>query len=340
MKLWEFEVVRAAAMIFVVLSRILMHLGDDQNFPRAVADTIGDIGNSLFFFASGYLLYANNGSVQSLSAFYRKRMLRIYPLYILVVLATFITAEDLPIYALGLQGVFNLRVQGFWFVGAIIIYYAAYPLLVRGRSLIHTTLVTLALLSLFTIMHAYYNLFFEYVIYFFLTFVGGIVAAYGSESFEALYERSKRYLIPAGGLMLMAVLTVIAFRYNQLPQTFPGSFSEGLIFSAISISGCFTAYCIARAYGYMIPDRIRPAIGGIAFSSYATYLLILFNLDFMDLVLNKLQLMGFYYHSAFVMAAGACFVSIFLSGYILQGMESRVIRRVGTIIVRKREELI
>jgi len=340
MKLWEFEVVRATAMIFVVISRILMNLGGDENFLKATADTIGDIGNSLFFFASGYLLYSNNGSAQSLSTFYRKRMLRIYPLYLLLVLAIFLPSKDLPIYALGLQGVFNLPVQGFWFVGAIVVYYAVYPLLTRGRSLIYLTLATLALLSFFTITHAYCNLFFDGVIYYFLTFVGGIVAAYVSGSFEALYERSKRYLIPAGGLMLLAVLPVISIRYDRLPQTVPGSFSEGLIFSAISISGCITAYCIARAYGRMIPDKVRPAISGIAFSSYATYLLIGINLFLMDLGLDKLHLMGFYHPSVFVIAAGACFVSIFLSGYLLQGMESRVMRRVGSIRVRKGEELI
>jgi peptidoglycan/LPS O-acetylase OafA/YrhL len=335
MRSWEFEIVRAEAMIFVVLSRIIMHLGAGHDVLMATGDTIGDVGNSLFFFASGYLLYANNGSVQSLSAFYTKRMLRIYPLYLLLVLAIFLTSEDLPIYALGLQGVFNLPVQGFWFVGAILIYYAVYPLLVRGRSVTYMALAALTMLSFFTILHVYYSLFVVEAIYFFLTFVGGIIAAYRSESFDALYERSKRYMIPAKGLMLAVFLAVIALRYHRPPQTFPGSFSEALIFSAISISGCIMAYCTARAYGHLISDEVRPAIGGIAFSTYATYLIIGINLNLMDQVQNKLQLMGFDHPLIFAITAGACFVWIFLSGYVLQGMESRVMRRAGSMIIEK-----
>jgi hypothetical protein len=43
-------------MIFVALSLILMHLGVDVGFLRAIAYTVGDIGIILFFFASGHLL--------------------------------------------------------------------------------------------------------------------------------------------------------------------------------------------------------------------------------------------------------------------------------------------
>jgi hypothetical protein len=70
LKLWEFEVVRAAAMIFVVLSRFLIRLGGDEGFLRAIAGTVVDIGISLFFFAPGYLYYANNCVVKSAPASY------------------------------------------------------------------------------------------------------------------------------------------------------------------------------------------------------------------------------------------------------------------------------
>ena len=77
--IWEFEVLRALAIIFVVLSHVdimLSHINgcissdSYQAIIKAVSVPIGETGNCLFFFISGYLLYTNNGRITDLTRFY------------------------------------------------------------------------------------------------------------------------------------------------------------------------------------------------------------------------------------------------------------------------------
>jgi len=93
--IWEFEVLRALAIIFVVLSHVdimLSHINgcissdSYQAIIKAVSVPIGETGNCLFFFISGYLLYTNNGRITDLTRFYFSRFTRIYPQYLLVLL--------------------------------------------------------------------------------------------------------------------------------------------------------------------------------------------------------------------------------------------------------------
>ncbi len=131
----------------------------------------GDFGNVIvyiFFMISGAMLYYNNGEIKSIKLYYYKRFKSIFPMFYFVFITLYIytvirTGNFLyggnPLKILltvfGLDGFFhylslNYYLIGEWFLGAIIILYAIYPLLLKlfKKSLFLTTTVCILLYSL------------------------------------------------------------------------------------------------------------------------------------------------------------------------------------------------
>jgi len=135
----ELDILRAFAIIIIVFSHYGFFL------PTAKIPYYGLLtyfGIALFLFISGFVLYLNHPSFpqrNSLTDFYKKRALRIFPLYWLVIALQFVSARALPsridfITILGLQGFLSPRFNEtgmayWWFIGVIVVLYAIYPLI-------------------------------------------------------------------------------------------------------------------------------------------------------------------------------------------------------------------
>ena len=106
-----------------------------------VLATGGGIGDSLFFYCSGLLLF---GSTTKLSFFnwYKKRVSRIFPV---VFCAAIITSVLHQTYTISVGKIFFI--QGAWFVSCIMIYYAVYYFIDRyfSKYFIHIALIAFAL---------------------------------------------------------------------------------------------------------------------------------------------------------------------------------------------------
>ncbi|MGZ7132235.1 MAG: hypothetical protein ACXVH6_02520 [Halobacteriota archaeon] len=143
-----------------------------------------------------------------MTRFFRKRVLRIFPLYWAALFVYVIVYNVLPlktlvaghnptelgtffsnmsvsstlVYILGLQGPFsppaNNHISGVWFVGSILVYYAIYPLIIIFSSRIAkfiaiSGLVYVALLALQLVLHTIVPELFI----FYGAFVGGVFAS-------------------------------------------------------------------------------------------------------------------------------------------------------------------
>jgi peptidoglycan/LPS O-acetylase OafA/YrhL len=160
-KIIAFDFLRALAIAMIIPA----HLSNFLSFTYiklalyAVDPFVANMGLGLFIFMSGYLLYYNNHSInsfQSVLSFYRKRLLRIFPLYwgaiAAFTLVFFIFAPKLNsgfefpnaenvfsfhniiMHILGLQIFLAPRYVSpmltLYFVGLIIVFYAIYPLII------------------------------------------------------------------------------------------------------------------------------------------------------------------------------------------------------------------
>ena len=85
-KIIAFDFLRALAIIMIIPAHLSNYLFSSYGklMLYAFDPYFANMGLGLFIFMSGYLLYYNNHSIRSLEDvfdFYKKRLLRIFPLY-------------------------------------------------------------------------------------------------------------------------------------------------------------------------------------------------------------------------------------------------------------------
>ena len=150
----ELDILRAVAIIIIVVSHLSFFL------PTVIPDfTVGSyaqvfvtyLGVALFLFISGFVLYLNHPSFSQrgeLTDFFKKRVLRIFPLYWLSIALVFVVGRPLAdlatrgntlIVVLGLQGFLSPRfgtgiMTGWLFIGVILVLYTIYPLIIALAS--------------------------------------------------------------------------------------------------------------------------------------------------------------------------------------------------------------
>ncbi|WP_048162140.1 acyltransferase family protein, partial [Methanosarcina sp. 1.H.A.2.2] len=178
-KIIAFDFLRALAIIMIIPAHLSNFLYSTYGKLALYAfdPYFANMGLGLFIFMSGYLIYYNNHSINSLQNafdFYRKRLLRIYPLY-WAALATFVLVFfvfaprlnsgfvfpnsenvfgffNIFVHVLGLQillaPAYASPMLTLYFVGLIVIFYAIYPFLIMyskttKRLLLSSTIVYL-----------------------------------------------------------------------------------------------------------------------------------------------------------------------------------------------------
>lgn len=146
----QFDLIRAISCIGIVL----FHFSVEYGRPRFFSDfgsgiTYGDIYVTVFFFISGALLFYNYREVTDLRAFYKKRAIAIFPAFYLAWGVLYLkdvirykswfykgNPFSLILSLVGMDGYLAYKVNdyyilGEWFIGAIILLYVLFPMIVR-----------------------------------------------------------------------------------------------------------------------------------------------------------------------------------------------------------------
>ena len=168
------------ALIVVCFHFYCHSLSDFKLFQLNANGSWGDIVNTLFFCLSGAVLYLNYSNISSVKKFYINRWKTIYPTFYFCYIPLFILnlIKNSNAYAgikhwtiilsiLGLDGYFLYRISdyyliGEWFLGAIIILYLIYPIILwlmkKSKYIIPVLLIIGYIIMLYT------NIFFIYPI--------------------------------------------------------------------------------------------------------------------------------------------------------------------------------
>lgn len=130
---------RSALMAFAIFAILFTHAG--VSFGNTAADRfclMGQSGVDLFFFLSGFGLYFSSLKRQGVGHFYLKRLVRIYPAFLVILLIRLLASHtftwDLFFEEASTLGFWmpyqKVRVFG-WFVSAILLLYLIFPLYIR-----------------------------------------------------------------------------------------------------------------------------------------------------------------------------------------------------------------
>jgi peptidoglycan/LPS O-acetylase OafA/YrhL len=236
-KIIAFDFLRALAIIMIIPAHLSNFLFSTYGklMLYAFDPYFANMGLGLFIFMSGYLLYYNNHSINSLENvfdFYKKRLLRIYPLYwaalFVFVMVFFIFAPRLDsgfvfpnsenvfslynvlVHALGLQillaPAYATPMLTLYFVGLIVIFYAIYPFIIMySKSTKQLLISSFVVYSGFFLISKTFNVIDHRFFMFFLTFMFGVLACR-----ESLFEKIERITRKMPFVqILLAVLPVI-----------------------------------------------------------------------------------------------------------------------------------
>ena len=153
-RLPEFDLLRGVAILYIVGIRHMDGYAGDI-YHCKLDDILAYSLLGLFVFISGYLLQRGMPIIRSggqLRTFLLRRFLRIYPLYLLALMAFrvcgFITPAELLQQIFLLNIFLNSSVITLWFVSMLCVFYLLYPLLVRFRSPAATLLTTAGLCAI------------------------------------------------------------------------------------------------------------------------------------------------------------------------------------------------
>lgn len=193
-----------------------------------------NMGLGLFIFMSGYLLYYNNHSIQSFQnilSFYKKRVLRIFPLYwaalAVFMLVFYIFAPNLDsgfvfpnaenvfafsnmlVHILGLQiflaPTYASPMLTLYFIGLIIIFYALYPFIIMfSKSSKHLILISSLLFLGFLLISLTFNIIDPRFFMFFPIFMFGVLTCKHN-----MFEKSGEIIKKPFVQVLLAVFPII-----------------------------------------------------------------------------------------------------------------------------------
>jgi peptidoglycan/LPS O-acetylase OafA/YrhL len=301
------EILRAMAIIMIVYIHLAPYFGFGLFYQSLVPinKVIVEIGLSLFFFVSGFVLYYNYPkiSLKNLENFYYKRVKRIYPLYLFTIILGYGLSFFLPwnkmdflsvlIIVFGLQGIFPPWVPNaitlfwLWFVGVLLVYYYIYPVFTRFRSIIHIFLTALTIFIIILFLESKFGIMEPLVSFYWLFFLG-IALCWLNENYKSLkfntnelFSKNNQkklflnYIFP----ILLVILLIFIYSKLNLHNSFDlikvlrnvlmSVFYTIVIYLAVKIS----IYCITKLYESFFKSKTFDLIKKISISSYATYLI-------------------------------------------------------------------
>lgn len=144
MNVYKLTSYRSILMGLSIIWIILFHLVGiiDMPNPFRSFQAIGYLGVDIFFFVSAYGLYYSMGKNPDISLWYKKRIIRICPAFLIVTLFFNVVRGSSFLEILGDFASVNFFLPfidcpiSYWYVPSCLVFYAVFPLIYRNREII------------------------------------------------------------------------------------------------------------------------------------------------------------------------------------------------------------
>lgn len=342
----ELDIIRALAISIIVIGHLheFLDLGFLNSFLEFNSTYIAQIGLSLFFFISGFSLYYNNNSIgtfKDLINFYRKRLIRIYPLYWLAIIVTLIcysyfngflsvevgtgvSLQTLSLSLFGLQGFLSIDNQNilFWFIGVILLFYLIFPLIIRSKNIINMFTISTIIFVAFTLIRLELNVVHINYYYYYWSFVTGIAICLLTYNYRPSFKLNKlnyNYKIKKLIIEIICLISVMLLLIFINPEKFISSLYYIYVF--VFISSCLIIYFVAKKSKDLFHGMTFSLISKIAFCSYAIYLFHITILFTLLVIFKKMALTGTILNLCEIVIGISM---VFILGYYIQKLEFKL----------------
>jgi len=292
-RLMELDILRVWAILLIVLAHVPGYAPDLEIGRFAIY--LVTAGLSIFMFVSGYALRLSNDRLAGLGdvvAFVRKRLLRIYPLYALALLLFVVLFQYVGIYhridfapvpwnalihLFGLQGLLAPRIEPLftlWFIGVLMLYYAAYGVIAAcGLTTSRIVATSLLLLCLFAGLRYFAGVIDNRFFLYYPVFIAGILAgqvglARPSGAMWALMAAAAVAAVCSGA----ALWPVRDLVYDDKGLLAGRSLEGEALRLVFSLSTAVGALWLSRAWARRMSPTCGKAVLALSVASYAAYL--------------------------------------------------------------------
>jgi len=356
-RLYELDILRVLGTFIIVFHHLPDYVGNFYNFNYFgipinlsyinVLNTYFGLG--IFVFVSGFVLYHTCPKIDSILSFLKKRVVRIFPLYLVAIALFALTLRRLSlsetlIHILGLQILlapkFVVPMPTLWFVGLIVTLYSFYAFLARyARDSLGIVSFSLVVFGLFyLIRHFLLIVEYRFFLYFFI-FLAGIICR--RARLFSRYDFGASHIFIA---VLISFASVVVFRsFHEGPIYECGGVTEAFI-SQASIAEIFTvstavdtmmltvifiAFTLAKKLKKCLNKTVTRFLSSVSFSSYGIYL---FHRPILD-VITKASRFLFPHHSYWRLFSGVMFglPLVFALSYIAQASSNKIVERLRNL---------
>jgi len=348
----QFDILRSIAIIFIVLTHMYLFY-DTQLYNNNIFVIMGTWGLVIFFFISGFLLTVNNNlkSKEKVIAFLKKRIKRIYPLYLISILLTYVmfvifdfkraslqydlSIISLIVHLVGMQAFIpqtyfpnhTFLIPALWYVSAIIWYYVLYSIIMyKSKNIQEVLFYSVVLMIPFVVIRIGFNLIQFRALKYYPIFIIGVISSVISK-----YNTRKKisvYMMILATLILSKVVISHLTSYNLLD---------------INIIYFFFLFILASLIETKISDFQKKNNGisccfyKISYCSYVVYLFHFPILCFFKTALDSSHLISQEIQSKILLFFGV--PSLFIISYYIQKIyDSKIAEKTKTNIVSKEEE--
>jgi len=297
-RLYELDILRVLGTFAIVFHHLPDYAGDFYDLNRFgiplklsyinVLNTYFGLG--IFVFVSGFTLYYTNPKVDNILLFLKKRVIRIFPLYLVALVLFTLTLRRLSlsetlIHILGLQILlaprFVVPMPTLWFIGLIVILYLFYAFRSKYTSSgSGTVLFSLLVFGLLLVIRSIFGIVeYRFFIYF-PVFWAGVLCC--RNRLFSRYDFGVAHIVVA---VLVLCMSVLVFRYShQGPNT--GEITEESISQAstteiliasiasdiIMLSAILIAFIVVKHVRKYLNETATRLLSFASFSSYCVYL--------------------------------------------------------------------
>lgn len=359
----ELDIIRAAAIIIILFGHSYSYL------PTVTLNSVVAFFTSfayvLFFFISGYVLYLNHPSFRQLNEvtdFFKKRVLRIFPLYWLVLALWFLLGVpfasrlDALVIIFGLQGFLSpmyssVLATGWWFIGVILVLYTIYPLVtalgsdaVRLPAPLESDVTRFALmlvvpLLILVVLRLALFIIADSVFEFYIIFVLGVaISKYDILGKYGFLTENRKKLLKYSTVVTVSFAAVLAsyallFSANLSVVTRFADYGLFPLKNVLYLLFALLAFCLARLFVVSYSKASRPLSYAvlhrglllIGFSSYAIYLFFMPILTEFMYALLRTQLTALQIDIIQIFIG---FPIVIVVAYLLQSTQNEVLKRV------------
>ncbi len=339
-KLLEFELLRTIAICLIIFYHLNGYIIYNVFWFQ---ELVGLFGLGLFTFISGFLIHYNNSNINSIKGFiyfFKKRIIRLFPLYWLALIIYIISFSIIPfliypnppniinisfsnlfIHFIGAEGLlapqFATPFFTLYFIGIMMFYYCIYPFINQfSKTFLGMICFSSFIFIILLVFHLKLNIIDGRLLKYYFCFVSGILAS----KFGLFENHNKNRDL----MIVFSILVFLLLLYHSKIMNFGDIFGFNALIVLILVTSIYIIFFVSKYIILYFNEIHIRIICSIAIASYCVYLFHRPFFTFISMFNIEIVKTSIFINNFIILIS---LPILFIGSYYLQLLEIRVIKK-------------